>query len=161
MLIFARLGRFGVVGLALSGMVALAPALASDSAFSGLAGSWGGSGKVKYSDGSTEKMRCNARYAGANTDVSLSINCAGDAHNIDLTGRLHATDTHVSGSWSESNLGLSGSASGKASPGHIALGLSGGVTGSISVSFSGSHQDVAIAVNGQVLEGVNMSLGKH
>lgn len=150
-----------VLATAVGGLMVLAPAMAADSAFSGLAGSWGGGGNVKFTDGSSERMRCNARYSGGASDVSLSINCAGSAHNIDLTGRLHANGGHVSGSWNETNLGVSGSASGKSSPGHLSLGLGGGVSGSMSVSFSGSHQDVAISVSGVALESVSMSLGKH
>ena len=152
------LGRTSVLAIAVAGL--LAPALAADSAFSGLAGSWGGSGNIKYTDGTTERMRCSARYSGGASDVSMSINCASDAHNIDLSGRLHANGGHVSGSWSESNFGLSGSATGKASAGHLALGLGGGVSGSMSVSYSGTHQDVAITVAGAALDSVNMSLAK-
>jgi len=138
----------------------LAPAAAADSAFGGLAGSWGGSGTIKYTDGSTERMRCSARYNGGASDVALSINCASSAHNIDLSGRLHANGGHVSGNWSESNFGLSGSASGRSSPGRVSLGLGGGVSGSMSVSFSSAHQDVSISVGGTALESVTMSLAK-
>ena len=68
--------------------------------------------------------------------------------------------SHVSGNWSETNFGLSGSATGKTSPGHVSLGLGGGVSGSMSVSYTGAHQDVTIAVGGTALESVTMSLGK-
>jgi hypothetical protein len=161
MRIVTDLRRIGVLGIAFGGLMALAPAMASDSAFGGLTGSWGGSGSVKYTDGSTERMRCNARYSGGASDISLSINCASSAHNIDITGRLHDNGGHVGGSWSESNLGLSGSAAGKSSPGHISLGLGGSVSGSMSVSYTGTHQDVSIKVAGATLESVYMSLGRH
>ena len=136
-------------------------AIASEDAFAGLNGSWNGGGTVKYTDGSTEKMRCSAHYNGGASDVALSIKCSSSAHNIDLSGKLHANGGRVGGSWSESNFGLSGSASGKASSGHISVALGGGVDGSMSVSFGGSHQDVVISVGGSVLQSVSMSLGKH
>ena len=152
--------RFGGCAAVLVGFAAFGPALAADGPFSGLGGSWGGSGTVKYSDGSTERMRCSARYSGGGSDVSLSIKCNSAERNIDVSGRLHANEGHIGGSWNESNLGLSGSAVGKSSPGHLALGLEGSVSGSMSVSFSESHQDVAIRVAGATLESVNMSMGK-
>lgn len=145
---------------ALAGAAVLPAASAADSAFGGLAGSWGGSGTIKYTDGSTERMRCSARYNGGASDVALSINCASSAHNIDLSGRLHANGSHVSGNWSESNFGLSGSANGRSSPGRVSLGLGGGVSGSMSVSYSAAHQDVAISVGGTALESVTISLAK-
>lgn len=153
--------KAGVVAIAVAGSMALAPAVAADGAFSGLAGSWGGGGVIKYTDGSTERMHCSARYSGGATDISLSFSCASSAHNIDLTGRLHSNSGHVGGSWSESNYGLSGDASGKASPGRLSLGLGGGVSGSMSVSYSPSHQDVAISVGGALFQSVSMNLNKH
>lgn len=150
----------GLCAVAVAGAITLAPAIAAED-FAGLGGSWGGGGTVKYTDGSTERMHCSAHYNGGGSDVSLSIRCASSAHNIDLTGRLHSSGGHVGGSWSESNFGLSGSASGKASAGHISLGLGGGVSGSMSVSFTPSHQDVFISVGGSVFQSVSMNLSKH
>jgi len=157
----SEMSQAGVLGIAVASLIALAPALAADSAFGSLAGSWGGSGTVKYTDGSTEKMRCSARYSDGASDMSLSIKCSSSAHNIDLSGRLHANGGRVSGDWSESNFGLSGSASGRASAGRLSISLGGGVSGLMSVSYSGSHQEVAISVEGVALNSVNMSLGKH
>ena len=158
----AAAGRGRGVGLAIAAaaMLALAPAMAADSPFGGLSGSWGGSGVIKYTDGSSEKMRCNARYSGAAADLSMSINCSNSARNINVSGRLHSSGGRVSGDWSESNLGLSGSASGKAVPGRLSLGLGGSVAGSLSVSFSGSQQSVSITVQGGALQSVNMNLAK-
>ena len=153
-------GGLGILVVVAGGLAVLTPALADDSAFGGLAGSWGGSGTVKYTDGSSEKMRCNARYSGGDSDVSLSINCASAEHNIDLTGRLHATNGKVGGSWNESNMGMSGSATGRATPGRLSLGLDGGISGSMLVSYSEQRQSVSIKVDNVALDSVSMSLGK-
>jgi hypothetical protein len=152
-----HLGTFAILAVGLAGFT---PASAADSAFGGLAGSWGGSGMVKYTDGSIERMRCSARYSGGDSDVSLSINCASSAHNIDLTGRLHSIGGHVGGSWNESNMNMSGSATGHATPGRLSLGLDGGVSGSMLVSYTDSHQSVSIKVDNVTLDSVSMSLGK-
>lgn len=141
------------------GLVLLTPAMAADSALSGLTGSWGGSGVIKYSDGSTERMRCNARYSGGDA-MAMSINCSSAARSVNISGNLRANGGRVSGSWAESNLGVSGSASGKASPGHLSLGLGGGVSGSMSVNYAGGRQDVGITVEGAPLQSVSMSLSK-
>ena len=149
------------IGVLSAGALALTPAVAADSGLAGLGGSWGGSGVIKYTDGSTERMRCNARYSGGGSDMSMAFNCSSSERNINISGRLHSAGGRVSGSWAESNLGVSGSASGKASAGHLSLGLGGGVSGSMSVSYSGSHQSVSISVAGVSLQSVSMSLGKH
>jgi hypothetical protein len=141
-------------------VVAIVPANAADNALSGLTGSWGGNGVIKYTDGSTERMRCNARYTGGGSDMAMAINCSSSARNIDLSGKLHNSNGRISGNWAESTLGLSGSASGKASAGHLNLGLGGGVSGSMSVTYAGSHQDVGISVEGAALQSVSMTLSK-
>jgi len=157
----SHLGRTAAAcAIAAAAALYAGPAMPAEDGFAGLAGSWSGGGLVKYTDGSTEKMRCSAHYNGGAADVSLAINCSSSAHNIDLSGRLHSNGGHVGGSWSESNFGLSGSASGKAGGGRISLGLGGGVSGSMTVAYNTSHQDVAIAVGGSVFESVSMSLGK-
>jgi hypothetical protein len=147
------------VGVLAAGMVLLTPAMAADSALSGLTGSWGGGGVIKYSDGSTERMRCSARYSGGDA-MAMTINCSSSARSVNISANLRNNSGRVSGSWSEANLGVSGSASGKATPGHLNVGLGGGVSGSMSVTFSGSHQDVGINVQGAPLSSVNMSLTK-
>ncbi len=147
-------------GILAAGMVVLTPAMAADSALSGLTGSWGGGGVIKYSDGSTERMRCNARYSGSGAAMTMAINCTSSAHSVNISANLRATGGNVSGSWSESGLGVSGSASGKASPGRLSLGLGGGVSGSMSVNYTGSRQDVGISVEGAPLQNVSMSLSK-
>lgn len=162
MILVAGLGlrRLTAAGLLAAGVLSVMPSLAADSALSGLTGSWGGSGVIKYTDGSTERMRCNARYSGGGADMAMAITCNSSARNIDLSGKLHANGGRISGDWNESNLGVSGSASGKASAGHLSLGLGGAVSGTMSVSYSGSHQDVGISVEGATLQSVNMSLSK-
>jgi hypothetical protein len=153
------LGRFVQVGLLASGLLLLTPAMAADGALAGLTGSWGGGGVIKYSDGSSERMRCNARYSGGGAAMAMTISCSG-ARNVNISGSLKANGSRISGSWSESNLGVSGSASGKAGPGSLSLGLGGSVSGSMAVSYSGSHQSVNISVAGAPLQSVSMSLAK-
>lgn len=157
-------GRYGLSAVARAsavaiGLILLTPAMGADSALSGLSGSWGGSGVIKYSDGSSERMRCNARYSGGDA-MSMSINCSSSARSVNISGSLRANGARVSGSWSESNLGVSGSATGKASPGHLSLGLGGGVSGSMLVNYAAGHQDVGITVQGAPLQSVSMSLSK-
>jgi hypothetical protein len=151
--------RFARTVLIAAGLVLITPAIAADSALSGLTGSWGGGGVIKYSDGSTERMRCNARYSG-NADMSMSINCSSSERSVNISASLHAKGGRVSGNWSESNLGVSGSASGNASPGKLSLGLGGGVSGTMSVNYSGSSQSVGINVSGAPLTSVTMNLSK-
>lgn len=143
-----------------AGMLMALPVLAAGSPFDGLTGGWGGSGSIKWSDGSSEKMRCNAKYTGGGAALAMAINCTNADRNVNISGNLRNSGGRVTGSWAESNLGASGSASGRASEGRLSLGLGGTVSGSMSVSFSDSRQSIAISISGAPLTSVTMSLSK-
>jgi hypothetical protein len=58
----------------------------SSSPFAGYAGSWSGSGTVALSNGTTERLRCQATYAVASTgtDLPQNLRCTSGSYNFEL-----------------------------------------------------------------------------
>jgi hypothetical protein len=66
----------------------------------------------------------------------------------------------VSGSWEERTYNAAGSASGSLTPGRLNIRISGTVSGSMTVNFTKSRQNVSISTQGTSLRGVSMSLSR-
>src|SRR5262249_26169130 len=100
-----------VIGIvAASGNVGVLPARAQSGPFSGLAGSWSGGGKINFSDGTADRLRCRATYSvgGGGTQAQLTLRCASDSYNFNLSSSIQSQGGSVSGSWSESTRGIGG-----------------------------------------------------
>ena len=84
--------------------------------FDRLAGNWSGSGTIELSNGSHETIRCRAAYdvLREHSKLQLSIRCAGEGANFDLRANADYSAGAISGYWSESSRGASGTISGRA-----------------------------------------------
>ena len=133
------------------------PTAYSAEPFGGLKGSWSGGGKVSFAGGQTERIKCSARYSGGGSKLSLTLRCASSSAQISLVGNLSASGNRVSGSWSESSYGISGSANGSVTGSSMRLRITGGASGSLNIATAGSRQTVALSSEG-TLTGVNISL---
>ncbi|MDD1536111.1 hypothetical protein C7U89_22465 [Bradyrhizobium sp. WBOS4] len=133
---------------------------AQSSPFAPLAGSWSGAGTVALDDGSTERIRCRAKYAPIGPTMELTLTCASDAYKFNFTASLKAEGRSVTGSWSEISRNISGSLQGHGSGGHYELLASAaGFNANISLKTSGNKQSVAIRADSQ-FRGANISLSK-
>lgn len=135
------------IGLALAAGLAVADgAWAVEASNVGvLLGSWGGSGRVSYTDGSSESVRCTAYYTGAATNLRMSIQCKSENNPIHIRSQLRVAGSQVSGEWEERTFNASGSVSGRSGAGSMSLAISGGgVTGTMAVSFTRSSHTVSI-----------------
>ncbi len=158
----AVLGFAGAVAAVVSLVVFTADVGARvDSPFSSMSGTWSGSGQVSFDGGRTERLKCKAYYnpRGA-TDLGMSLRCAGSGNNIDLRASLSASGSRVSGSWEERQYNASGNINGQASANKLSLAISGAISGSMSVTTSGSSQSVSITTQGGGLKGVSMGLSR-
>jgi hypothetical protein len=143
--------RSATAGLAVASAVVLAaPAVAADSAaVATLLGNWGGSGRIHYTDGSTETIRCTAYYTGGGAELQMAIQCQGQGNPIHMRSRVKIDGARASGSWEERTFNASGDATGKVGGDSMSLSLSGGgFSGSMSVSFSKSQHSVNISTQG-------------
>jgi hypothetical protein len=146
---------------ALAAVLLLAPAAPSKAdpgAFDTLLGSWRGNGQIVLSQGRTERLKCNAYYTGGGAQLRMAILCQSETSNVQIRSVLSDSGGRLSGTWEERTYNASGSASGQASNGRISLSISGGVTGSMLVSYSSSRQSVSITTQGVALKSVSIDL---
>ena len=128
--------------------------------FAPLAGSWSGAGTVTLDDGSTERLRCRAKYAPIGPTMEMSLTCATDAFKLNLGVNLKAEGNAIAGSWSETSRNISGSLQGRGGGGNYELVAStAGFNANISLKTSGNKQNVAIRADSQ-FRGANISLSK-
>lgn len=126
-----------------------------------LLGSWGGSGRIHYTDGSSQSISCSGHYTGGGSELRMAIQCKSDSTPIHIRSHLKVSGGRATGEWEERTYNASGNASGKAGSGSMSLGLSGGgFSGSMSVSFSKSHQNISISTQGIGMSKASMSLNR-
>lgn len=128
--------------------------------FAQLAGSWNGTGTVTLDDGSTERIRCRAKYAPIGPTMEMSLTCASDAYKFNLGANVKAEGNAVTGSWSEASRNISGSLQGHGAGGNYELIAStAGFNANIALKTSGSKQTVTMRADSQ-FRGANISLSK-
>jgi len=130
-------------------------------AFRLLAGSWRGGGQIRLSDGSRERISCRGSYSLRGEALAIGIRCASPSYNIDMHSVLNGSGDRVWGHWEERNFSADGNVNGRSSGSHISLSLNGTISGSMSISVSGSSHSVNIAAGGgSGLQGVSISFSK-
>src|SRR3979411_999548 len=114
----ARAGLLLLASLCLPGSATQA---AVSSPFTAMAGSWSGGGMLNTTDGTQERLRCQASYdvAGTGAELRLNLRCASDSYKFDLASDVQYRGGAISGSWNESSHNASGNLSGRAGGGHI------------------------------------------
>ncbi len=156
-------GRIGPVMavLAVAGVLAAGSAQAADDAVATLLGSWGGSGRLHFTDGSSQSISCTASNTGGGDELRMAIQCKSESTPIHIRSKLRISGGRASGEWEERTYNASGSASGKAGGGNVSLGLSGGgFSGSMAVSYSKSHQSITISTKGIGMSKATISLSR-
>jgi hypothetical protein len=128
--------------------------------FTGLAGVWSGGGSVTLDDGSSERIRCRATYAvgSGGNGLNQSLTCASDSYKFNLTSNVVAEGGSLSGTWSETSRGVSGSLQGRASSGVFqVIATAPGFTANLTLRTVGNKQSVVIRAESQ-FKGANISL---
>ena len=128
--------------------------------FAPLAGSWSGGGTVTLDDGSTERIRCRAKYTPIGPTMEMSLTCASDAYKFNLGANLRAEGSAITGSWSEASRNSSGSLEGRGSGGNYELLVSAaGFNANLAMRTSGTKQTVSLRADSQ-FRGANISLSR-
>ncbi|MGC2410994.1 MAG: hypothetical protein WA441_13625 [Methyloceanibacter sp.] len=152
-----------VVGIAIAALAVLVQAghsHADPSPFDTLLGSWGGSGEIRLDQGKMERIKCNAYYTGGGAELGMAIRCSSESYKIEIRSKLSYSGGRLTGNWEERTFNAQGSAVGTATPDKITLSISGGVTGTMQVSYSKSRQSVSISTQGVALRSVQITLGR-
>jgi hypothetical protein len=146
-----------------AGSVLFSPASHAQSGpFAGMAGVWSGGGTVTLDDGSSERIRCRATYAVGNggNGLNQSLTCASDSYRFNLSSNVVSSGGSLSGTWSESSRGISGSLEGRGAAGNFQVIASApGFSASISLKTAGNKQSVVIRSESQI-RGASISLSR-
>jgi hypothetical protein len=129
----------------------LGTASANAGPFSGLAGSWSGSGHISLADGSRERIRCRAHYSvGADGNMlQQSLRCASDSYNFELRSDVESHGGRITGNWNESTRQIGGTLSGRARHGHIEVSVRNpNFSARLTLISHGRHQSVIIRSSG-------------
>jgi hypothetical protein len=131
--------------------------------FAELNGAWTGAGQIRLDGGKVERVTCKAYYTpkdGGNA-LGIALRCASTSYSVDLRSNLVAAGGRVTGTWEERTFAAEGNVAGRATNGNISVAINGGgLSGSMSVSFGGTSQQVSITTAGTALRGVSISLSK-
>jgi len=131
---------------------------AETSAVATLAGTWGGTGRISYTDGSSEGIRCNAYYTAGGNQLTMAIQCKSDSNAIHVRSNLRIDGSRVSGDWEERTFNASGNGSGRVDGNSMSLNLTGGgFSGSMSVNFSKATHGVTISTQGIAMSRATMT----
>lgn len=157
--------RAGLCGLAALVLAALqmpnTMAHAGPGAAERLVGSWAGSGRLYYTDGSSEGISCNAYYTGGGSELTMAIQCRSERNPIHVRSKLRVSGGHLSGAWEERTFNAAGTAEGSMGSNAINLQVSGGgFSGSMAVSVSGSSHSVNITTQGIAMSRAVISFRK-
>jgi hypothetical protein len=130
------------------------------SAVSTLVGAWSGSGRITYTDGSSESIRCTAFHSGSGRELGMVIQCESDRNPIHIRSKLRIDGSRASGEWEERTFNAAGTASGSVGS-SLSLSVSGGgFSGSMSVSFGRSSHSVSISTQGIAMSKATMSFSR-
>jgi hypothetical protein len=128
--------------------------------FAALAGSWSGGGTVTLDDGSTERIRCRAKYAPAGPTMEMSLTCASDAYKFNLSASVHAQGNAITGSWTEASRNISGVIQGHGGGANFeVVAATAGFNANIALRTSGSKQTVTMRADSQ-FRGANIALSR-
>ena len=142
-----------------------APAAGAQSGpFTGLAGSWAGSGTITLGSGGRERVRCRANYSvGAQgNQLQQTLRCASDSYRFELSSNVTHAAGQLSGTWSEASRNMSGFLFGTGRPGSFQVVVtSPAFSANLSLTTQGDRQTVQIsAPPGGQLTGVSIVLAR-
>jgi hypothetical protein len=140
--------------------LASAPSHAQSGPFAALAGNWSGGGTVSLDDGSSERIRCRAKYAPVGPTMEMTLTCASDAYKFNLSANVQSAGNTITGTWSEASRNISGSLQGRGGGGSFEVVVSAaGFNANISLRTSGNKQSVSMRADSQ-FRGASISLSR-
>ena len=154
-----KLAPAGVLVASLLSSAAMAAPLGP---FAALTGSWSGAGTIDFKDGHTERLRCRADEAGGRGDtLQLTLRCASDSYNFELSSDVTYQGGAITGSWSEATHNVSGPVTGSASGNRVDVSARGqNFAANLRLTTMGNRQVVSISSAGTEISGVMLSMSR-
>ena len=150
-----------IATLAVLALTLSVPANAQSSGAALFVGTWGGSGRISYTDGSSEAIRCSAYNSGGGSSLKLAIQCKSEKNPIHIRSQLTISGSRVSGQWEERTFNVSGTASGTMSSSGMTVSISGGgFNGGMNVSAGKSSLTISITTQGIAMNRASMNLSR-
>ena len=157
-----HLGRLAAVA-AVALWTATVPAEAAGGPFSGLDGSWNGTGYIQLSNGTKERIRCRASYevSGDGRAMHQALRCASDSYNFELRSDVESQGSRIFGNWSELTRSISGKLSGHVRRGRIEVFVkSETFNAKLILDSHGNRQSVTIKSEGTQFSGATIKLAR-
>src|SRR5690606_4158694 len=112
--------------------------------FEQVIGKWKGNGLMTMSDGTRERIACDAEHSGNAMQLRLVIHCASGERDIRMTARMSSNSGRLLGFWEEKYFNAAGAISGVASENKLNFTVSGNVNGKMVVNYSRNRQKISI-----------------
>jgi hypothetical protein len=141
----------------LSGVAVAAPA----GPFASLTGTWSGSGTIDFKDGHSERLRCRADETGGANTLRLTLRCASDSYNFELSSDATYQGGTITGSWSEATRKAGGTLTGSVSGNRIDVSAkSQNFAANLRLTTVGNRQVVSISAAGTEISEVMLELNR-
>jgi hypothetical protein len=154
--------KFAPAGMLVASLLASAAMAAPVGPFAALTGSWSGAGTIDFKDGHSERLRCRADEVGGRGDtLQLTLRCASDSYNFELSSDVTYEGGAITGSWSEATHNIKGPVTGSASGNRIDVSARGqNFAANLRLTTMGKRQVVSISAAGSEISGVMLEMSR-
>jgi hypothetical protein len=129
--------------------------------FAALQGSWSGTGAIVMSNGTKERIRCDAnhRLGASSNELRLELTCASDSYKFNLQSQIVHADGTISGNWFETTRATGGAIVGRIAGNQINVRAEGQSFNAIlTVTTRGDRQAISIQSPGSEMSDVTITL---
>jgi hypothetical protein len=112
--------------------------------FARLAGRWLGEGRLGYTGGKTETVKCRVTYVVLEPQARQTIRCATEGDTVEVQSVVRHASGSINGTWRELSRGWSGELSGNVTPNGFKVGIRG--------TELNANMDIIVKDNRQIIE---------
>lgn len=155
----------GLVFMSLEGQTrAVAePVTPSQAPMEAVIGRWTGEGRLGFSEGKFENVKCRVTYLRTEQAGQLkqNIRCASPAGNIEVLSQLQQNGTAITGNWTETVRNMAGELTGQVTPTGFRVEIKGAdLSANMDIMVRGPRQLVEIQFHNSTLLGLSLMLVK-
>jgi hypothetical protein len=154
-----RAFAFALVWFALASVPVLAQP--DESPFTALQGSWAGTGVISMSNGTKERIRCNAAHhlGASSSELALELTCASDSYKFNLQSQVTNRAGAISGNWFETTRATGGAIVGRIAGSAINVRAEGSSFNAIlTITTKADRQAISIQSPGSEMSDVAITL---